>query len=293
MATFRLVLPNAPWLACLAELRACYSDALRRAGHACTLADFYLPTGAKGEDHEIAFGAHAVKPPPHCGMIIAQSEHHRHHFTDEYLDTLHSAALVMHMGPFDHSVPFTDELGPLFDEVECPPGIMSAERVSEFSPFHVFPSAFTGGASDFPARDLDVLFYGSITPRRARILESLSAAGIQVTALYGVLGAERDRYIDRAKVVLDLKQDGDEPDDQTRAWWAVSRGACVLSENAPVSASRTLIRICPQTVVEHVKSALSEGESFRSELRQAYAAALGPCDVSPLLAALGLAGAAS
>ncbi len=55
-----------------------------------------------------------------------------------------------------------------------------------------------------PVQDLDVLFYGSVNPRRAAILEALQAAGLKVHHAFGVYGAERDALIARAKVVLNL-----------------------------------------------------------------------------------------
>lgn len=55
-----------------------------------------------------------------------------------------------------------------------------------------------------PKQDLDVLFYGSVNPRRAAILEGLQAAGLKVHHAFGVYGAERDALIARAKVVLNL-----------------------------------------------------------------------------------------
>lgn len=283
MATFRLVLPKAPWLSCLEELRLCYGWALRDAGHVVTYADTYLQPSSRrvrerlGEDHTLAFGAHAVPPPLSCGMIIANSEHHARHFTSEYLDTLRCAALVMHMGPFDNSVPLDDDEGPLSDTVECPPGILSLDRVVEHSPLWV-----PGGG-----RSIDVLHYGSVTPRRARIFEALSKAGIQVTALYGVLGEKRDWYIDRAKVVLDLKQEGDEPDDQTRAWWALSRGACVLSENAPIDTGCLFDGDDFEAGLSLMRVLLADAGKREGACRE-YVQAIGECDVSPLLKALGL-----
>ena len=50
----------------------------------------------------------------------------------------------------------------------------------------------------------DVLFYGSINDRRRAILSSLQHAGMRVRCLYGVYGAERDRAIAEAKVVLNV-----------------------------------------------------------------------------------------
>lgn len=274
MTTFRLVLPTFPFSSCLAELRACYSDALRRAGYAVTLSDRYLQPGEAGEDYQLAFGAHAVAPPrDHDRMVVMNSEHHEPWFTPEYRRTLSHALLIVNMGPFSEAA----GLGPPLVEIQ--PGIMSVDAVDDYSPL---------GPGFDEDRDLDVVWYGSVTPRRAAILESLTAAGVHVTALYGVLGAERDRYIDRAKVVLDLKQVGTEPDDQTRVFWSLSRGACTLSENA---ARGLLANITPESAVSAVQICLGhDGETWRRRCRDQYAAALGPCDVSPLLAALGLGG---
>lgn len=274
MTTFRLVLPHAPWLNCLAELRANYAAALRDAGHAVTLADSYLSADEPGEQFQLAFGAHAVAPPiDSARMLIAQSEHHDHHFAHTYRQTLDDARLIMNMGPFDFA---SKEYDALVDVVECPPGVMAEDVCCDL---HYGISPRTHG------EPIDVLHYGSVTARRARILEALSKAGVHVTALYGVLGQKRDAYIDRAKVVLDLKQFGEEPDDQTRAFWALSRGACTLSENAPRG---LLAHVDPSTIVSAVQTLLASDE-WRRRTRDQYAAALGPTDVSPLLKALGLA----
>lgn len=272
MTTFRLVLPTFPFSSCLSELRACYSDALRRAGYAVTLSDSYLQPSEAGEDYQLAFGAHAVAPPPGC--VVMQSEHHQNWFTLDYLRVLEHARRVVNMGPFDtRPEPGYKQA----EAAEIPPGIMSVDAVDDYSPL---------GPGFDEDRDIDVLFYGSITPRRAAILESLTAAGIHVTALYGVLGAERDRYIDRAKVVLDLKQQGDEPDDQTRVFWSLSRGACTLSENA---LRGLLAHITPESVVGAVQICLGpDGAAWRRRCREQYVQALGPCDVTPLLVALDL-----
>jgi hypothetical protein len=275
VATFRLVLPKAPWLSCLEELRQCYSDALRKAGHAVTLSDTYLNPGEAGEDYQCAFGAHSVTPPDDFDrMVVMQSEHHAHHFRTEYIQTLGRAGLIVNMGPF--TLP---GLGGLTPSVEVPPGIMGPQET-----YNAAPSPPRGPATK---DTIEVLHYGSVTPRRAQMLESLSKAGINVTALYGVLGTARDAYIDRAKVVLDLKQDGTEPDDQTRSWWPLSRGVCVLSENAPASATDAC-KLTPETIVQRVRYTLDVGAEGRRRLHSAYALALGPCDPSPMLRALGL-----
>jgi hypothetical protein len=53
-------------------------------------------------------------------------------------------------------------------------------------------------------QDIDVLFYGSLNERRKKILDELKARGLNVVHLFGVYGEERDSYIARAKVVLNI-----------------------------------------------------------------------------------------
>jgi hypothetical protein len=54
------------------------------------------------------------------------------------------------------------------------------------------------------AEDIDVLFYGSMNPRRSAIVRRLRADGLRVEAAFGVYGAARDALIARAKVVLNV-----------------------------------------------------------------------------------------
>ena len=54
--------------------------------------------------------------------------------------------------------------------------------------------------------DVDVLFYGLLTERRQAVLKKLAAHGLNVIALRGVFGAERDAWIARSKVVINLHQ---------------------------------------------------------------------------------------
>jgi hypothetical protein len=57
-----------------------------------------------------------------------------------------------------------------------------------------------------PVEDVDVLFYGISTPRRLHILQALGNAGLNVVALNSVWGGERDKWIARSKVVLNMHQ---------------------------------------------------------------------------------------
>ncbi len=53
-------------------------------------------------------------------------------------------------------------------------------------------------------QDIDVLFYGSINERRAKVLEGIRSQGLRVEAVFGVYGAERDALIARSKVILNM-----------------------------------------------------------------------------------------
>lgn len=55
-------------------------------------------------------------------------------------------------------------------------------------------------------QDIDVLFYGSISPRRKRTLDAIRARGLNVvsTENFQMLGTDRSAFIARAKVVLNI-----------------------------------------------------------------------------------------
>ena len=53
-------------------------------------------------------------------------------------------------------------------------------------------------------KDIDVLFYGSLNERRIRILNELARHGVRVKHLYDVYGQDRDKFIARSKIVLNV-----------------------------------------------------------------------------------------
>ncbi|HEX3698876.1 MAG TPA: hypothetical protein VH374_26130 [Polyangia bacterium] len=54
------------------------------------------------------------------------------------------------------------------------------------------------------ARDIDVLFAGSLVERRVAVLQAIHEAGANVVPVFGVYGPARDALIARAKIVLNL-----------------------------------------------------------------------------------------
>lgn len=53
-------------------------------------------------------------------------------------------------------------------------------------------------------KDIDVLFYGCINERRLKILNELTANGLRVKSLFGVYGADRDRWVERSHLVINI-----------------------------------------------------------------------------------------
>src|SRR5262249_38294245 len=55
-----------------------------------------------------------------------------------------------------------------------------------------------------PRQTIDVLFYGSMTDRRKKVWDKLQDSGLAVQHLFGVYGQERDAFIARSKIILNL-----------------------------------------------------------------------------------------
>lgn len=83
------------------------------------------------------------------------------------------------------------------------------------------------------ARDLDVVFVGSLSERRRRALASLDAAGLRVRHAFGVYGAARDELVARARVVLNMHYWPESPNEDLRILHAASQGCAVVSEGLP------------------------------------------------------------
>lgn len=84
--------------------------------------------------------------------------------------------------------------------------------------------------------DIDVLFYGYMHERRAKLLFYLQqkfAGKFKVFDLYGIWGEELDSYIQRSKIILNLHSSDNAKQEQTRMYYPVINGRCVVSEKSP------------------------------------------------------------
>lgn len=120
-----------------------------------------------------------------------------------------------------------------------------------------------------PEKDIDVLFFGSISERRAIILNKLIDAGMNVVALYGAYGKERDDYIARSKIVLNVhffKECYFEP---IRVGYLLNNNVFVVSEESVNKEDENIMgacmAVCPyQDILETCQFYLA-----RPEARQA------------------------
>lgn len=81
-----------------------------------------------------------------------------------------------------------------------------------------------------PEQDVDVLFVGSLPPRRAAVIEALRARGARVGHGFNVYGPERDAFIARSKVLLNLHQHETQVFEIVRVSYLLANRACVVSE---------------------------------------------------------------
>ncbi len=82
-------------------------------------------------------------------------------------------------------------------------------------------------------QDIDVLFYGSLNPRRQRVLDDLRSRGLRVRAAFGVYGAERDELIARARVVLNLHYYDTRIFEAVRVSYLLANRKAVVAECGP------------------------------------------------------------
>ena len=78
--------------------------------------------------------------------------------------------------------------------------------------------------------DIDILFYGSLNARRLLVLDQLSAAGARVERLFGCYGPERDAYIARSKIVLNMHFYDSKVLEVVRIFYLLANRVFVVSE---------------------------------------------------------------
>ncbi len=123
-------------------------------------------------------------------------------------------------------------------------------------------------------KDIDVLFYGALNERRIAVLEQLLQAGVNLKVLQDVWGEERDAYIARSKIVLNVHYYPTMIMETVRLCHLLNNKICVVSE----AAAANPLKLAGLFTAEYEKLApaclaLLRNETMREDLRNANAAA--------------------
>ena len=146
--------------------------------------------------------------------------------------------------------------------VHCPVGYVPSMEVIEAS----------------PQDDIDVLHYGSMNPRRARILNLLEARGLKVVRLFGVYGRERDQMIARSKVVVNIHFYGQPIFEIFRVSHLLANRRCVVSEGGGTDleledfAGRATRLVSYDDVVEACVELVKDERKRREQAERGYEA---------------------
>ncbi|ODV11098.1 MAG: hypothetical protein ABT20_06650 [Rubrivivax sp. SCN 70-15] len=100
-------------------------------------------------------------------------------------------------------------------------------------PFLHAPYLDDGLALPLEQRPIDLLFFGSMNPRRQAFIAQVEAAGVQVSTFdHPIYGPERDHFIRQAKAVLNCHFYDSSRFEQARAFHSLSLGTPVISERS-------------------------------------------------------------
>lgn len=83
-----------------------------------------------------------------------------------------------------------------------------------------------------PEQDIDVLFVGSVNPRRQQVFDRMGELGLRVASAFNLYGPERDAFIARAKVQLNVHFYEAKVLEMVRISYLLANGCAVLSERS-------------------------------------------------------------
>lgn len=189
---------------------------LRRAGHD---AEFRKNRILKGSLN-VVFGAHIkMKSPVHFpqGTIIFNSE--QLGSSSNFVSEEYRALLEQHY---------------VWDYSEANLRCISHDRKSLF-PFTYVPEM--ARAENNTSKDYELVFYGTESPKRRVLLDSLKAQGLRICEINGLFGPERDQIMSRTRAVLNLHFYESQILQQIRCFHPLTQGVPVISENYPVDSA--------------------------------------------------------
>jgi len=196
------------------EMAILVRESLRDLGHVAEICENAFDSAAVN----IVFGAHLLAnaaelpPVPWVAYQLEQMADGAPQATDEYVAVLKRAAGVWNYSSEDQA------------------WLEARGVASKLCPIGHHPALET--CPPAAEQDIDVLFYGSKSERRAQVVEDLAASGVKVEARWcSVWGAERDALIARSKIVLNLHfHESTRVMEQVRISHLLNNGAFVLAE---------------------------------------------------------------
>jgi hypothetical protein len=205
--------PNPAFYHAYREMAVILVAALKRIGFLTRLAENEIVRDATN----VVVGAHCLDPDSAATLpantIIYNSE--RVFSSSTYLPTL--KAFVTRFETWDYSV----------GNVRAWRDLGISDRVRWLKPGYV-PECTT--IDPATPTDIDALFYGHVNRRRRAILDELAKAGVRTYVLMNTYGLERDAYIARAKIVLNLHDAPDAVFEMARAVNVLSNHRLLVSE---------------------------------------------------------------
>jgi hypothetical protein len=87
---------------------------------------------------------------------------------------------------------------------------------------------------------IDVLYYGQVSERRQQLLNAL-ATRCRLQVIRDVYGVQRDAYIARSKIVLNIHRYEAPIFEQVRVSYLLNNSRCVVSEDSPYNPYRGMI----------------------------------------------------
>jgi hypothetical protein len=119
-------------------------------------------------------------------------------------------------------------------------------------------------------QDVDVLFYGQLNDRRRHVLKALRER-CRMKYMFGVYGPDRDAWIARSKIVLNMHMHDAEIFEQARVSFLLNNGRFVVSEDAPDNPYAGGLVTAPyDKLVETCVDYLARDDDRRRIARQGY-----------------------
>jgi hypothetical protein len=113
-------------------------------------------------------------------------------------------------------------------------------------------------------KDIDVLFFGSMSPRREEIIQALRTQGVKTSAANNAYGEERNSMITRAKIVLNLHSSEMNTLEEIRISFLLINKCFVISEHSDHNPYFDGVVFCPyEQIVETCVTYLRSGDETR------------------------------